>query len=291
MIAERLALGTVQFGLDYGIANTNGIVSEKEMIAILDLAKKRGIDTLDTAIAYGSSEERLGLSGINGWSVITKLSSIPPGTGSVETEIRESVRNSLQRLRIEKLYGLLLHVPGQLLNIQGEQIYRTLSELKEEGIVSKIGYSVYEPGELDLLVNSFPPDIVQIPLNVLDRRFISTGWLRQLKESGVEIHTRSAFLQGLLLMIPGERPQKFNHWNDLWQRWDFFVRQSGLTAAQICLGFACSIQEVNKIVIGVDSVAHLNDILDTPPVMPVSVPDTLSCEDIRLINPSNWKNL
>jgi aryl-alcohol dehydrogenase-like predicted oxidoreductase len=291
MMSERLALGTVQFGLNYGIANSIGIVSESELEAILDLARKAGIDTLDTAIAYGSSEERLGASGINDWQVVTKLPSIPLDADYITRQIRAKVNESLERLKITRLFGLLLHSPNQLLEEGGMQIYEAFTELKNEGIVSKIGYSVYEPHDLDRLCHAFPPDIVQLPLNILDRRFINTGWIKQLKESSVDIHSRSAFLQGLLLMPPGKRPEKFNYWKDLWKVWDSFLAQTGLTAAQACLNFVHSISELNKVVIGVDSATHLNEILDIQLDTSISFPAELSCEDTWLLNPSNWESL
>jgi aryl-alcohol dehydrogenase-like predicted oxidoreductase len=173
----------------------------------------------------------------------------------------------------------------------GRQIYEALTELKSEGTVLRIGYSVYEPHVLDRLCQKFPPDIVQLPLNVLDRRFINSGWISQLEKSGVDIHTRSAFLQGLLLMAPGKRPEKFSHWKDLWKTWDSFLEQTGLTAAEACLNFIYSIPEVNRIVIGVDSATHLKEILATQPATSIPFPAELSCEDTRLINPSNWENL
>jgi aryl-alcohol dehydrogenase-like predicted oxidoreductase len=186
---------------------------------------------------------------------------------------------------------LLLHAPNQLLERGGMQIYEAIKELKNEGIISKVGYSVYEPHDLDRLCQKFPPDIVQLPLNILDRRFINTGWINQLKENGVDIHTRSAFLQGLLLMPPGKRPNKFNHWNDLWKVWDSFLEQTGLNAAKACLNFVYSIAEVNKVVIGVDCTKHLKEILDIQSDKSIFFPLELSCGDTQLINPSNWASL
>ena len=112
---NRLALGTVQFGLNYGIANQQGQVSHDEAKAILDHASAHGIDTLDAAIAYGNSEQRLGEIGVQHWQVVSKLPAIPEGCSDISQWVADSVKESLQRLKIKRLYGLLLHRPQQLL--------------------------------------------------------------------------------------------------------------------------------------------------------------------------------
>ena len=139
---DRLALGTAQFGMPYGIANTSGQVSRDEAKAILDLASANGIDTIDTAIAYGESEACLGDIGVENFRMVTKLPTLPEGVAKIEEWIDGEVEASLKRLRTDSLYGLLLHRSAQF----GIPAVRTaLARLKQGGKVQKIGVSIYSP--------------------------------------------------------------------------------------------------------------------------------------------------
>lgn len=288
---KKLALGTVQFGLPYGIANPTGQVSYEAGVEVLKHAFVAGINTLDTAIAYGESEQRLGEIGVEGWQVVSKLPAMPESVTNVAAWVQTSVFDSLQKLRISTLYGLLLHRPGQLFTAQGETMYHELLALKSQGIIENIGVSVYEPAELDTLFSYFQFDLIQAPFNILDRRFINSGWFNRLKQAGVEIHTRSAFLQGLLLMEAKARPVKFNKWQGLWQQWHRWLDQYALTPLQACLGFVLAQPEIDKVVVGVDSPVQLQQILDAVKINKVIDAMPFNMEDPQLLNPSNWAEL
>ena len=176
-LINRLALGTVQFGLPYGIANHAGQIPKEDGTGILDIAAENGIDTIDTAIAYGESEKRLGEIGVRSWQIISKLPVIPEDCPDILQWVTEAVGGSMQRLKVNKLYGLLLHRPEQLLKKNGDSLFGILQSLKEDGVVDKIGVSIYDPSELDTLCTRFQFDIVQAPFNILDRRLIDSGWL------------------------------------------------------------------------------------------------------------------
>ena len=285
---HRLALGTVQFGLTYGIANQAGQVSRDEAAAILDYAWTKELDTLDTAIAYGESEQRLGDIGIGQWRVVSKLPALPADSTDVAAWVRESVHGSLGRLRIPRLHGLLLHRSQELLGTHGTEIYRALVVLRGEGKIGKIGVSIYDPDELDALCPRFQLDLVQAPFNVIDRRLASSGWLARLHQAGTEVHTRSAFLQGLLLMEASRRPVAFSRWQPLWQQWDDWLHEQSTPALQACLGFALSHAEIDRVVVGVDSLAQLQDILASAEAPADVPPATLMSIDQELINPSRW---
>lgn len=288
-MSKRLALGTVQFGLPYGIANQAGQVSRDEATAILDHAWAMGFDTLDTAIAYGESEQRLGEIGVGQWQIISKLPAIPEPCTDVTAWVRESVLGSLERLRIPKLHGLLLHRAQQLLGPQGDALYRALIALKDQGMVEKIGVSIYGPDELDALWPRFQFDMVQAPFNIIDRRLAASGWLTRLHQAGTEVHTRSVFLQGLLLMEATKRPATFNRWHPLWQQWHRWLEDQALTPLQACLNFTLSQPEIDRVVVGVDSLKQLQGILGSVEVPAVKPPAALMSEDLDLINPSRWK--
>ncbi len=288
---NRFALGTVQFGLPYGIANQTGQVSWREAREILHVAQAAGIDTLDTAIAYGASEQVLGQIDAGGWRVITKLPAIPELCHDPQAWMRDSLQASLERLRVECVAGLLLHRPIQLLESSGLAIYQALVELKREGLAGKIGYSIYSPDELDALWVRYPVDLVQLPFNVLDRRLEASGWLVRLRAAGAEVHARSIFLQGLLLMSPAVRPAKFWAWATVWQAWDRWLAMQQLTPLQACVGFALAQTEFDRVVVGVDSAAQLHEILTAAEIGPVTPPASLAIEDENLINPSRWTSL
>jgi len=287
----RLALGTVQFGLPYGVANESGQVSRIEATAILEHAWTAGIGTLDTAIAYGQSEERLGEIGIDNWRVVTKLPMMPGTCTTVEDWAWESVKCSLNRLHINRLYGLLLHRSQQLLEPQGEELYAALLELKEQGYVEKIGVSIYDPEELDRLYPHFKLDLVQAPFNIMDRRINASGWLARLHRAGTEVHVRSVFLQGLLLMEAAQRPKKFDRWMPLWDSWNHWLEEQKMTPLQACLGFVLSQREIGCVVVGVDNRRQLQEILEAAEVKVPQPPDFLQTDDLDLINPSRWNTL
>ncbi len=286
--AHRVAVGTVQFGLPYGVANKTGQVDLHEAARILDFGWACGVSTIDTAIGYGASEERLGETMVDPWRVVTKLPAVPESTEDISGWVKESVFGALKRLRIPKLYGLLLHRPQQLLGAGGATLFRALAELKEQGKVEKIGVSVYAPEELESLWPHFQFDMVQAPFNVIDRRLATSGWLSKLHSEGTEVHVRSVFLQGLLLMDVASRPSGFGRWNTLWKQWDYWLAEHSLTPLQACMSFALSQREIGRVVVGVDSLAQFREILactKNPTVVP---PITLMSEDQSLINPSLW---
>ena len=287
----KLALGTAQLGLPYGIANQSGQVSREEACKILTFARENGIDTLDTAIAYGDSEACLGAVGTQGFKIVTKLPGLPDGVSDLGAWVHDQVHASLQRLKVEAVYGLLLHRPQQLVGAQGRQMADALERLKADGIVLKIGASIYTPQELDAVTQAYVIDLVQVPFNIIDRRLVTTGWLHRLHDRGVEVHTRSAFLQGLLLIPRMAIPEKFGPWAAFFDRWHAWLQENRVTAAEACLAFVASQPLIDRVVIGVDSRAQLQGLLRAAgKQLPQQLLD-LRCEDENLINPSNWNSL
>ena len=283
-----LALGTVQFGLPYGIANEHGQVPERAVREMLGIAHANGIDTLDTAIAYGDSERVLGVSGAGAFKVITKL----PGTqlqgSELESWVRMQVLASLQRLRVARLNGLLLHRPQSLCEAGGEKMARLLQQLKAEGLVEKIGVSIYDPQELGPILDNCAIDLVQAPFNLIDRRLVASGWLDRLHQAGVEVHVRSVFLQGLLLMARNRIPGRFERWAPLWDRWHGWLDRRGLSALQACLGYAESFAHISRVVVGADSPEQLQQLLDARSAGDLGEWPDLACDEQNLINPSQW---
>lgn len=285
-ISSRLAIGTVQFGLSYGIANQGGQVSRSDAASILRFAKSSGINTIDTAIAYGDSEACLGEFGVYDLSVITKLPFLPEDCLDVTSWVSNEIYGSLERLGINSLNGLLLHHPNQLFGRLGRELIAALNEVRKNGLVSRIGVSIYAPQELELIYPLFLPDIVQAPLSLVDRRLVSSGWLRRLSENGVAIHTRSCFLQGLLLM--DELPMYFNTWSNLWIEWQRWKKKNPNQDLAACLSYPLSFSEVERVIIGIDSLSQLKQLLEIKNLLPIECLPNLNCEMDDLINPSNW---
>lgn len=287
----RLALGTVQFGLPYGIANQEGQVTRSVAKTMLQYAAANGIDTLDTAIAYGESETCLGEVGTKDFKLVTKLPAVPDACNDITGWINGQVSASLGRLGVGSVYGLLLHRSEQLLGSDGKVIFQALQNLKETGLVQNTGVSIYAPGELDALTHRYRFDLVQAPFNLVDRRLLHSGWLQRLKQEGIEIHTRSAFLQGLLLMPRSAIPSKFMPWAELWDNWHNWLACHSVSAVQACLAYPLSFPEIERVVIGADSKNQLEQIIGAAHgIAPDDLPD-LRCDDENLINPANWLRL
>lgn len=288
----KLALGTAQFGLRYGVANTAGQVKLPEIKAILSASIDAGIDTLDTAIAYGDSEACLGEAGISSsWRVITKLPPLPASARNLPRWVNEQVSGSLSRLRVSKLDAVLLHRPSDLLGPHGDAYRKTLATLKARGTIEAVGVSIYDPAELDAIWPVYRPDIVQTPLNVLDRRLLKSSWLERLARHGVRIHTRSAFLQGLLLMNANQRPAWFSPWTELLERWVQWYTLQNVTPLQAALSFSVNQPAIERVVVGVDSVRQLREILSASSSILPMPPEDLCSEDLNLLEPSRWKYL
>lgn len=287
----RIAIGTAQFGLDYGVANVQGKVPLAEARKILAYADQKGISVLDTAAAYGESETVLGNLNISNWNVITKIPGIPRDSQNVYESTLRCVAESCTRLKQNRLYGILLHNPADLLSAAGSQLYRAMQKLKSDGIVKKIGISVYAPEEIAELIAEHNFDIIQCPMSIIDRRLSESGWLERLKQMNIEVHVRSIFLQGLLLMSKQSRPGKFNRWSETWNAWDQLLESLSLTALQACVHFIKKFHEVDRIVVGIDSVSQLSEIIEAYEAVPLEISDKIRSNDPDLINPSRWKYL
>ncbi len=282
-----MILGTAQLGLNYGISNSTGQPSIDQAREILEIAHFHGVKILDTAFAYGASENVLGELNKNRFEIISKL----PDLSKIEfTEDYKEISNCLQRTlentKQKQLHAYLLHTIDNL-NFNGESLWRKLQEFKDQGITKKIGYSLYSPEQLDTYFDQYKPDIVQIPMNILDREFQKSGWLKRLKDNGVEIHVRSVFLQGLLLMRYEEQIVKFPQYKNTW---DLLKNELSLfegSSLDYCLGFIKGVEEVDEIVIGANSARELKEIMASQ-AMFNSAPIELASSDEKLIYPSNW---
>ena len=249
---DRICLGTAQFGLKYGIANTQGRMTDEHAKTILKYAAAHGVNMLDTACAYGTSEEVIGrsLKYLNrSLNIVSKLPSFSDG----KPNVREAVRRSLKRLEIDKIYGYLLH---SFEDFHKADLWQDMNALKSEGLIRKIGFSLYHPEDADALLDGDVAfDIVQVPYSVFDRRFASH--LPRFKERGIEVHVRSIFLQGLAFLDPLNLPAAVAGARaQVGALRKIFVKE-GVSLSALCLNFALINPHIDRVIIGVDSPDHL----------------------------------
>jgi len=284
----KLALGTVQFGLDYGVSNTQGQVCPEEVNKILTIAKQQNISTLDTAPAYGNSEKILGKTGLaHQFNIVSKI----PTLNDNDIDVEQYVKTSLQQLNIEKLAAALFHHVDDIISSpHAKNRFNALVKLKEQGKINKIGISVYTPEQLAFCVENYPIDIVQLPLNCLDQRFIDANWINELSDKKIDIHCRSIFLQGLLLMNIDSLPSYFTPYKKYFQRFLDTAKQLKVSTLSLALAIGHQHNGIDKMVFGCCNVEQLLEVISAYAVAKKINEDlsSLACKDKRLIIPSNW---
>ena len=284
----KLALGTAQFGMDYGVANKTGQPRTSEVAAILDLASYAGIKLLDTAQDYGSSEDIIGSLQASRFSIITKIGKI---NGDVSSEIRLSLLGSLERLQQSSVYGLLIHNVEQMIANKecGARIAGNLLRLKNEGLVIKIGVSVYTPEDLTQILEIFTPDIVQFPCCPIDGRWLRSGLLVEMKSLGVERHVRSIFLQGLLSLEYIDLPAWTLKFSTIIKEWHNWCAEVNMTSIEAAMMLAVNDGNFDKVIFGVDRVSQLKSLLDWSAAKPIEIPDSLYTFDEHLLDVRKWR--
>ena len=290
---SKIALGAVQFGMDYGINSISGQVLPAEIKDILNYAYRQNIDLLDTAPAYGNSEQVLGKYNSHEFKIVTKTRHFDClEIGNREAQLLDSdFSQSLTDLKKDRVYGVLFHNANDLLKHGSDKLFNRLNDFKQAGKIKKIGVSIYNHEQLQSIIDNFDIDLVQLPFNILDRRLVDSGIFRMLQDRDVEIHARSVFLQGLLLMTEQSRPGKFKRWGALWKVWHEWLNDNQITALEATIRHAISIPEISKVLVGVDTVSQLKEIvLASPGILP-DIPPEMFTNDVDLLNPSNWGKL
>ena len=284
----NIGLGSAQFGLDYGVSNHSGEVSKEEVKRILKTAQLQGVNFIDTAVGYGTAEQKLGAYNLNNFKIITKSAPIKNQSNDTWFSLKD-IRNSIKRLSIRKLYGFLIHNVNCLAGTNSQKIYKDMQCAKENGLIEKFGYSVYYPEDLDKFFEKFPPDIVQLPANIFDQRFNRSGWLKKLEDQGVEIHIRSVFLQGLLLQSNQDYHPYFNLFKPALDKWQTHWQHHYKSPLEACLAPFSNLPSCYSLIVGVETAIQLNSILESINKHYGYV-DTEEFEvfDPRLIDPSLW---
>tara|TARA_B100000886_G_C20420288_1_gene491248 strand:+ start:2100 stop:2987 length:888 start_codon:yes stop_codon:yes gene_type:complete len=254
-----LSLGTVQFGMDYGVTNITGKIQIDEINDILKHSRNNNIKILDTAQGYGNAEKIIGnLIKKDEFKIISKISISPHDS---QSDLDKKFFKTQNNLNVQKLYGLLIHNIDKLSENKINDIFHWLSTLKDRNLVSKVGFSIYEYEDLSNIdINKL--EIIQIPLSIYDQRFIKNSSIYKFKKSGLEIYSRSIFLQGLLLQNSNEWPDYLS--NKFKKHHDDFYKLLNYDKSQIIrnvLVFQKAIEELEGVIFGVSNLKELIEII------------------------------
>jgi aryl-alcohol dehydrogenase-like predicted oxidoreductase len=287
---NKLILGTVQMGLNYGVNNISGKISFENSCSILLKAFESGIDTLDSAEAYGNAHQVIGdfhrLNPNIRFNVVTKI----PHNSIIEN-IEGKIKNYISDLQVDYLEVLLFHSFESYQN--NKQIITVLNDLKNQGIIKHIGVSVYTNVQIETLLLDDSISVLQMPFNLLDNESLRGELMKKLKEKGKIIHTRSAFLQGMFF-------KECSSGNDIVQKLSNElitiknIADDGNTSiSNLALSYCLRQENIDQVLIGVDSVSQLMDNLNALNYKidnrEITKINALKVKDLDLLNPSLWK--
>ena len=276
LLNHKIGLGSVQFGLNYGISNSSGQTPFEEVEKILNFAFSNNIHLIDTASAYGSAEKILGKFNKNRFKIVSKF--LPP---NLNESVKIQFNQSLKDLQTNALYGYLAHRPLNLL--ENKNIWKDLLELKDQKKIEKIGYSLNESEEYYALKNAgMAPDLVQVPFNYFDKRFLNI--MEELKDDGCEIHSRSTFLQGLFFMDPAGLSEYFDEIKlalvDLQLKYKDQLHG-------VLLKYVIENKYIDKVIVGTENLSQLQSNLKAMANAPIIKANNFNFSDSILV-PSKW---
>ena len=289
MSSSKIILGTAQFINGYGIMRDSSQYNENEFMQILDFALDTGIYALDTANAYGDAEKIIGKFGAKKFKIISKIPKRNRNSPKLDSWIDMKLEETLDNLDLSSLFCLHFHDASEILQDDGEQIINKLNELKKMNVLNNIGVSIYNSQDLRGLLEKFKPDIIQVPLNIFDRRLINDGTLENLRKKNIEIHVRSIFLQGLLLASESLRPQYFKRWENLFKKWDDLNNNDIDKKIANSLSFAIFQKNISKVIVGVDNLDQFKNLMMIYDRKLSPFLSDLKCDDEELIDPRMWK--
>lgn len=285
---QKLILGTVQFGLDYGINNPAGKPRECEVEKILVRAYESGIRCLDTAEAYGTAHRIIGNFHIKypdiRFDIITKI------PGNFHGPITTKIESYLKELNVDSLKGFLFH-SFESYQLNKDEIVK-LSALKAQGQIESIGVSAYTNLQIEVILQDEFIDIIQLPFNLLDNINLRGEMLSKINDSGKIVHTRSAFLQGLFF-IESDSENKVAR--DLMPELDYLrklAKENNITIQKLAINYCLQQPLIQNVLIGVDDIDQLNqNISDANYILPsniISQIDYINIKKVDLLNPSLW---
>ena len=265
-VLEKLVLGTVQFGFDYGINNLNGKPDRKKSLEMLDFAYKNGIRIFDTAFAYGDAEKILGEFIQNHnfdkeIKIITKLKPniISENKGNAHDIIVKNLKESLKKMKSSCVDGYLFHTPAY---IKDNVLVNSLRKLKKQGLVKNIGVSIYEKEDAIYAAKNDGVDYIQVPYSIFDQRLDKTDFFKLVKKNGKKVFARSAFFQGLFLMPEEKIPPDLQGVKPYLKEFDEIITRYSLTRKEAALLFSLKNKNIDYVVFGVDNMEQLKENID-----------------------------
>ncbi len=284
---HKIILGTANLASSYGLTKTR-ILKETNAKEFFKYLYKKKIKYLETAYEYKNNEKIFSKFNLKSFKIIMKIN-VKKNEFS-QKKIFEKIKLSLKKYNLKKFYCLMLHNTKSLSTKKKSTIFKTLEEIKRKKLVSKIGYSIYDKEELDKFYLSNKPDIIQGPLNLLNQELLKCGWLKKLKKDKVEFHARSIFLQGLLLKEREAVPLYFKQYSKYLNKYYNYTEKLNRSKLSTCLNFINNLDNVTKIIIGIDSINHLDDILSLKLTNKLSIKELnkLSINKKKLIDPRLW---
>jgi aryl-alcohol dehydrogenase-like predicted oxidoreductase len=290
MNSNKIIIGSANFENYYGQGKNK--ISSKEIQRLFYIAKKNKIHKIDTSPKYGKAEEIIGKYKFSKLKVISKIGKTPENINDISLKIYlyKSIFKTLKNLKNKKIESILIQNSEILLRPQGKVIYNFLSLLKDANIIKKIGISIYDYKNLKKILNNFKIDLIQAPLNIVDTRLIETGWLERLRKKDIEVHVRSIFFQGLLLLKANELPKSLYDFVPHWERWENWLKINKLSPMEACVNFVTKFKHINKFVIGFNNSNQLKEIL----LLKISrnkIVFPLIKVNKKMISPLSWNNV
>ena len=287
---NKIILGSANFDQIYGIKKN--FIKKSEIKKLFDLALKNKIKTIDTSPLYNKSEKIIGLLNNNRFKIISKIPKPPKNIKreNIRKWLKQKVMISLKNLRIKKFECLLLHNANSLLYKNGDEIYKGIRNMKISGFTNKIGVSIYDFNVLDKILKKFKFNLIQAPFNILDQRLVEKGWLKKLKKRKIEVHARSIFLQGILLLKHNQLPKKLIKLSKKLIVWENWLKKNKFSSLQVCLSFVLNQHQLDGIVVGYSNINQLNQILKLKQIKNNFSLPNLNIKDKKLIDPREWLN-
>ena len=286
-MVNKIILGTVQFGINYGINNSSGKISTDNAWEILNYSNSNGINQLDTAAAYGDSEQVIGKYLKNNedkeFKIISKLF-------LKNQTLEDSLRSSIKKLNVKMLETILFHSHDDYL-IHKNEIIDFNTKFKGR-LFKNIGVSAYTNKEVEEIIKDECVDIIQMPFNILDNASKREDTYKKIKKHEKKLHTRSVFLQGLIFKKVNELQGEFKVLQNAFLKIEKLCKEFNLTTNELALSYALSKDYIDGILIGVDSLDHLKNNIRISGLKIsqklIEEIDNLNIPDENILNPTSW---
>lgn len=286
----NVGIGSAQFGMSYGVSNSLGKPDPLQIESIIKNAKVKGIEVIDTSPLYGDAEKLLGqiLPSDHKFKIVSKISIQSLCENFSEGDVVTRVYNSITDLNQRSIYGILLHNPDDMKSRYFKRLLDSLLRLKRDNIVKKIGVSLYTKEEFDYSLSLFKPDIIQIPVNVFNQTFIEEPVISKINNYNIEVHARSVFLQGLLLMDLDKVPRYFDCIKDHMEDYFSYIKSMNMSKISGAISFIKQNKFIDHLIVGVNQKSELDEILSSFCISNKACFSNYKIFDEYIINPSLW---